>query len=128
MDADQVAQMMLDMYKTEDDWCPSGLYMRRNGKDVHCLLGGRAIIQYGSLDAWSTDTLLKALADDEYLLKLAAVIREQYPEMRKAFTLPADMPSLGKDLWDQLNVIFVFNDGHATFADIRTVLEKAAVR
>ena len=126
MDADQVAQMMLDMYKTEDDWCPSGLYMRRNGKDAHCLLGGRAIIQYGSLDAWNTDTLLKALADDEYLLKLAAVIREQYPEMRKAFTLP--LPSLGKDLWDQLNVIFVFNDGHAKFADIRAVLEKAAAK
>ena len=123
MDADQVAQMMLDMYKTEDDWCPSGLYMRRNGKDAHCLLGGRAIIQYGSLGDWSTNTLLKALADDEYLLRLAAVIREQYPEMRKAFTLPAD-----KDLWDQLNVIFVFNDEHAQFADIRAVLEKAAAK
>ena len=128
MDADQVAQMMLDMYKTEEDWCPSGLYMRRNGKDAHCLLGGRAIIQYGSLGDWSTNTLLKALADDEYLLRLAAVIREQYPEMRKAFTLPAGMPSSGKDLWDQLNVIFVFNDGYAKFADIRAVLEKAAAK
>lgn len=118
--ADQVAQAMLDMYQTEADWCPRGLFTSKNGKEVYCLLGARAVIQSGGLGIWNTDKILNHFADDEYLLRLASVIREQYPQLREKFD-----PS--KNLWDQLNVIFVFND-LCGFEDIRLVIEKAAAR
>lgn len=118
MDADQVAQMMLDMYETEDDWCSSGLFQQRGSRERYCLLGGRWVVQYGGLGATTTNTILDDFADDEYLQKLAAIIREQYPELRQ----------IASRHWDDVGVIFVFNDGYAKFADIRAVLEKAAAR
>jgi hypothetical protein len=119
MTPDEVAQKMLEVLPDEEHWAIGNAFTRRYTLDesgrvvshhpAHCLLGARAAVDGMDLD---TSAAIVRYRKDAYLHRLIHVIREQYPEMRHCE--------------EELDLIWEFNDSHS-FADVRLVLEKAAV-
>ena len=81
----------------------------RGDSVMACLLGGAAFVTHGNT---TYDSMESAVAGR----KLAAIIREQYPDRFEGVNYPAD-------------VVMTFNDRVAQdYSEVERILEKAAVK
>ena len=65
------------------------------------------------------------LEGDLVLAAMAKIIREQYPEVIRRFTLEAvDSQAMHDALAEDVNLVMLFNDREAQASDIRAVIEK----
>ena len=126
MTVDEIAQAMLDILDEQEHWAQGTLqrtyYLRAGGlRQARCLLGARCVAGGEQLSfSFTTRDAIGYLEEDEYIARLARIIREQYPdEIARIF------PGGQCDSDGQL--VYLFNDEIAQFPDIRRVIEKAAV-
>lgn len=124
-DTTRIAQAMLGILDEQEHWTRGTLqrthYPHAGGySQARCLLGARCaaggvLISFG----FTTRDAIAWLEGDEYIARLARIIREQYPDEIARI--------LGGQCVSDGQLVYLFNDEIARFEDIRTVIEKAAV-
>ena len=110
MDAAEVAERMMEILPDSRHWTKGNL--RKYGR--LCLWGARAVAAGIVIRAGMTEEdIERLLGDDEYMIAVADVILENYPDRHDP----------------HYQVIVGFNDHDDTrFTDVRAILEKAAAR
>lgn len=101
---------------TEDNWIKGQLHNNNNGR---CIAGHVCYARYGQDMHWSQ---LPDLNNEDFALVLHKIVAEQYPDVVDAWLAgkPEDV------VFSPIGLVTFFNDEHATYADVRAVLEKAA--